>query len=129
MKKEKKLNGIVIDLFYHKLKLPDKMLYIESVMKSCRTHGHLRTTDEWGKNVLRDCCIFVSNWAHNNFDTEDAGYINAEFENRAYMIKSSLEQVKFTRSLEICEEERIERLHQINEDNKEVQELQPSDEC
>ena len=46
--------------YYHKYKVPDKMLYIMRVMDSCKTKEQLDATFKWGDKLVRHIYVIAS---------------------------------------------------------------------
>ena len=48
----KKIKAKAFDIFYNEFKMLEKFIYIEKVMKSCKTVNQLDITFKWGSKVL-----------------------------------------------------------------------------
>ena len=57
---EKKATTIADRYFYTEWNVPDKMLYIERIMDSCRTEDQIMNTYRWGEEIMYDYMSQIS---------------------------------------------------------------------
>ena len=92
---QSKADKIVDNAFYEELQIPNKMQYIQKVIKSCKTEEQYLNAYKWGKKCINSIANLYYDNIHNKYGTVNAFIISSKLEKKIRPVLSELRETSY----------------------------------